>query len=48
VKWYLDRESDRLARGRRSQPVQWKAAAAALRAVEGVTGAAGRLWPLAA
>jgi dihydroflavonol-4-reductase len=47
VNWYLERESDRLARGRRTQPAQWKAAAATLRAVEGVTGAAGRLWPLA-
>ncbi|HEX8076139.1 MAG TPA: NAD-dependent epimerase/dehydratase family protein [Thermoleophilaceae bacterium] len=48
VAWYLDRESDRLARVRRTQPVQLKAMAAALRAVEGVTGAAGRLWPLSA
>jgi len=48
VAWYLDREGDRLARGRRSQPVQWKAAAAAMRAVEDLAGAAGRLWPLAA
>jgi dihydroflavonol-4-reductase len=47
VAWYLEREHDRLARGRRSQPVQLKAAAAALRAVEGIAGAAGRLWPLA-
>jgi len=48
VAWYLDREGDRLARARRSQPVQWKAAAAAMRAVEDLAGAAGRLWPLAA
>jgi dihydroflavonol-4-reductase len=48
VGWYLDREGDRLARARRSQPVQWKAVAAAIRAAEGVAGAAGRLWPLAA
>ena len=48
VAWYLDLEGDRLARGRRSQPVQWKAAAAAMRAVEDLAGAAGRLWPLAA
>jgi dihydroflavonol-4-reductase len=47
VAWYLDHEGDRLIRGRRQQPVQWKAAAAALRAAEGVVGAAGRLWPLA-
>src|SRR5207248_5890474 len=48
VSWYLDREGDRLDRARRSQPVQWKAAAAAIRAAEGIAGAAGRLWPLAA
>jgi dihydroflavonol-4-reductase len=48
VGWYLDNEGDRLARTRRSQPMGWKAAAAALRAAEGVAGAAGRLWPLAA
>jgi dihydroflavonol-4-reductase len=48
VAWYFDHEGDRLARSRHSQPVQWKAAAAALRAAEGVVGAAGRLWPLAA
>jgi dihydroflavonol-4-reductase len=48
VAWYLDREGDRLARARRSQPVQWKAAAAAIRAAEGVASAAARLWPLAA
>jgi dihydroflavonol-4-reductase len=48
VEWYLEHEGDRLARARRSQPVQWKAAAAALRAAEELAGAAGRLWPLAA
>jgi dihydroflavonol-4-reductase len=48
VGWYLDREGDRLARVRASQPVQWKAAAAAMRAAVGIAGAAGRLWPLAA
>jgi dihydroflavonol-4-reductase len=36
VEWYLDREGDRLARSRRSQPVQWKAAAMAVRAAEGL------------
>jgi dihydroflavonol-4-reductase len=46
VAWYLEQEADRLARTRRSQPVQWKAAAGALRAMEGLVGAAGRLWPL--
>jgi dihydroflavonol-4-reductase len=48
VAWYLDREGDRLARARRTQPVQWKAAAAAMRAAEGVAGVARGLWPLAA
>jgi dihydroflavonol-4-reductase len=48
VRWYLDREGDRLDRARHTQPVQWKAAAAAMRAAEGIASAAGRLWPLAA
>jgi dihydroflavonol-4-reductase len=47
VAWYLDREGDRLVRARRSQPVTWKAAAAAMRAAEDLAGVAGRLWPLA-
>ena len=38
VNWWLDRESDRFARARRSQPVQWKAAAAALGAIESMPG----------
>jgi dihydroflavonol-4-reductase len=38
VAWHMDRESDRLARSRRSQPVQWKLAARAVGAVEGVVG----------
>jgi dihydroflavonol-4-reductase len=38
VEWYMEREGDRLARSRRTQPVQWKAAAAALGAVR-------RVWP---
>jgi dihydroflavonol-4-reductase len=46
VSWYRDREADRLARGRRGQPVQLKAAAAALGALDGAVGAARRLWPL--
>jgi dihydroflavonol-4-reductase len=45
VAWYLDREGDRFDRARRTQPVQWKAAAAAMRAAEGLADAAGRLWP---
>jgi dihydroflavonol-4-reductase len=48
VNWHLEREAERLARTRRTQPVQWKLAAGALRAVEGAAGAAGRLWPLEA
>jgi dihydroflavonol-4-reductase len=46
VEWYLERDADRLARSRRTQPVRWKLAAAALGAVEGAGGAARRLWPL--
>ena len=39
VNWYREREGERLARVRRSQPVRYKVAAAAL-------GAAGRILPL--
>ena len=46
VEWYLEREADRLARSRRTQPAGWKAAAAALGAVEVAGGALRRLWPL--
>ncbi len=46
VGWYLEHEADRLARSRRTQPVQWKLAAAALRAAEGAAETAGRMWPL--
>jgi dihydroflavonol-4-reductase len=45
VEWYLEREADRLARSRRTQPVQWKMLAAALGAAEGAGGAARRLLP---
>ena len=45
VEWYLEREADRLARSRRTQPVQWKLLAAALGAVEGTGGAMRRLLP---
>jgi dihydroflavonol-4-reductase len=48
VAWYMEREGDRIRRARRSQPVQYKLAAGALRALEGTAGVAGRLWPLAA
>ena len=46
VEWYLEREANRLARSRRTQPAALKAAAAALGAVEGAGGALRRLWPL--
>jgi dihydroflavonol-4-reductase len=45
VEWYLEREADRLARSRRTQPVQWKMLAAALGAAEGAGGAVRRLLP---
>jgi dihydroflavonol-4-reductase len=45
VEWYLEREADRLARSRRTQPVQWKMLAAALGAMEGTGGAMRRLLP---
>jgi dihydroflavonol-4-reductase len=43
VQWYLERDGDRMARARRSQPFQYKLAARALSAVEGVAGMARRL-----
>jgi dihydroflavonol-4-reductase len=43
IEWYLEREGDRFARSRRTQPVTYKLAARALGAVEGVAGLAGRL-----
>jgi dihydroflavonol-4-reductase len=46
VNWYREREGDRLALARRSQPLQYKVAAAALGAAGGARHAAGRLWPL--
>jgi dihydroflavonol-4-reductase len=46
VNWYREREGDRLALARRSQPLQYKVAAAALGAAGGARQAAGRLWPL--
>jgi dihydroflavonol-4-reductase len=45
VEWYLEREGDRVARGRRSQPFQYKVAARALSTIEGAAGALGRLRP---
>ena len=43
VDWYLEREADRLARSRRTQPMQWKMLAAAMNGTETLTR---RLWPL--
>lgn len=43
VQWYLDREGDRMARARRSQPLRYKLAARALSTVEGAAGMLGRL-----
>jgi dihydroflavonol-4-reductase len=38
VQWYLEREGDRMARARRSQPFQYKLAARTLSVIEGVVG----------
>lgn len=46
VDWYLEREADRLARVPRSQPIQYKAAARALGALERAAGLARRLSPV--
>jgi dihydroflavonol-4-reductase len=43
VQWYLEREGDRMARGRRSQPLQYKLAARVLATMEGAADALGRL-----
>jgi dihydroflavonol-4-reductase len=48
VAWYMDREGDRIQRSRRSQPVQYKVAAATLGALGNAGDIARRLWPLAA
>jgi dihydroflavonol-4-reductase len=48
VAWYMEREGDRIARSRRSQPVQYKLAAATVGALVGAGGIARRIWPLAA
>jgi dihydroflavonol-4-reductase len=45
VEWYLEREGDRMARGRRSQPLQYKVAARALSTIEGAAGLVSRLRP---
>ena len=38
VQWYREREGDRMARARRSQPLQYKLAARTLSTVEGLVG----------
>ncbi|HKR98810.1 MAG TPA: SDR family NAD(P)-dependent oxidoreductase [Candidatus Dormibacteraeota bacterium] len=43
VNWYMEREGERLQRGRRSQPFQYKLAARAVSTVEGAAGFLGRL-----
>jgi len=48
VAWYLEREGERIMRSRRSQPVQYKIAAATLGALGNAGGVARRIWPLAA
>jgi hypothetical protein len=48
VAWYREREGDRLLRAPRSQPLQLRAAGAALNALGGAAQATRRLWPLAA
>jgi dihydroflavonol-4-reductase len=45
VQWYLEREGGRVARGRRSQPLQYQLAARALSAIEGASSLVGRLRP---
>jgi dihydroflavonol-4-reductase len=45
VEWYMEREGDRLARSRRTQPIPYKLTATALGAVERLGGSARRLWP---
>jgi dihydroflavonol-4-reductase len=43
VQWYLEREGDRMARARRSQPFRYKVAARALSTIEGAAGVVDRL-----
>jgi hypothetical protein len=47
VAWYVEREGARIQRARRSQPVGFKVASAALGAAGGAAQATRRLWPLA-
>jgi dihydroflavonol-4-reductase len=46
VAWYMARDGERIRRSRRSQPVQYKLAAATLGALGNAGGLARRLWPL--
>jgi dihydroflavonol-4-reductase len=48
VAWHLEREHDRIARTRRSQPLQYRVAGAALGAAEGAFGLASQLLRRAA
>jgi dihydroflavonol-4-reductase len=43
IAWWLEREGDRIARSRRSQPLQYKLAARAVEGAEGAAGLAARL-----
>ena len=43
INWYMEREGDRLARARRSQPFQYKLAARGVSTLEGAAGFLGRL-----
>jgi dihydroflavonol-4-reductase len=46
VAWHLEREHERIARGRRSQPIQYRLAGAAIGALEGAAGLLRRATPL--
>jgi dihydroflavonol-4-reductase len=46
VAWHLEREHERIARGRRSQPVQYRLAGAAIGVLEGAAGLLRRAIPL--
>jgi dihydroflavonol-4-reductase len=48
VSWYIERDEARFQMARRSQPVPYKLAAAAISGLDGAAGLARRLWPLAA
>jgi dihydroflavonol-4-reductase len=46
VAWHLEREHERIARGRRSQPIRYRLAGAAIGALEGGVGLLRRATPL--